>query len=79
MSWQAMAARLQAHLAAGKAPGTSKELLVFNRTAAVADEFAASNPGCRAVGSVAELAEAAVVFSMVANDAAADAVWADYK
>lgn len=74
-----MAARLQQHLAGGVA-GFSDALLVYNRTTAVAERFAAATPGCRVVKTVAELAAAApaVVFSMLANDQATDAVLAEY-
>lgn len=72
---QGIAARLAALLQSSQAPaGCSGPLLVQNRTAAVAEEFAAANPGCQAVGAVSELAGASLVFSCLANDAATDAV-----
>lgn len=76
---QGMAARLQAHLKGGQLPGYADSLLVWNRTAAVAEAFAAQH-GCRAAKSMAEVAAAkpSVVFSMLANDTAADAVLSDY-
>lgn len=76
---QGMAARLQAHLKGGQLPGFSDSLMVWNRTASVAEAFAAQH-GCRAAKTVAEVAAAkpAIVFSMLANDAAADAVLSDY-
>lgn len=61
-------------LASGKAPGFSGPLLVYNRTAAVAQQFAAETAGVEAVASVAELAAAHVVVSMLANDVATEAV-----
>lgn len=74
-----MAARLQAHLKGGQLPGYSGSLLVWNRTAKVAEAFAAEH-GCSAAASVAEVAAAkpSVVLCMLANDAATDAVLSQY-
>ena len=74
-----MAVRLQAHLKSGQLAGLADRLLVWNRTASVAETFAAHH-GCQAVKSVADVAAAkpSVVFSMLANDTAADAVLSDY-
>ena len=71
---QGMAGRLAEHLRSGHAAGFDPSLLVFNRTASVAEAFA-SNTGATAVKAVADLAATAtVVFSMLPNDAVADAV-----
>ncbi|KAL4444956.1 hypothetical protein ABPG77_004006 [Micractinium sp. CCAP 211/92] len=68
-----IASRLAAFLQSEQAPaGCLGPLLVQNRTAAVAEQFAAATPGCQAVGAISELAGASVVFSCLANDAAAD-------
>ena len=74
-----MAARLQVHLKGGQLPGYSDSLVVWNRTASVAQAFAAEH-GCRAAATVAEVAAAkpSTVLCMLANDAATDAVLAEY-
>lgn len=69
-----MAARLADSLASRQIPGFAAPLLVYNRTATVAQQFAAETAGVRAVDSVAELAGARVVFAMLANDAATEGV-----
>lgn len=71
-----MAARLQEHLAGGKVPGYTAPLLVYNRTVEVAERFAAATPGVTVARSVANVAAArpAVIFCMLANDTATDAV-----
>ena len=73
-----MAARLQEHLAGGKASSYAAPLLVHNRTVEVAERFAAATPGVTVARSVADVAAArpAAVFCMLANDAATDAVLA---
>lgn len=69
-----IAARLAAFLQSDQAPaGCSGPLLVQNRTAAVAEQFAAATPGCQAVRAVAELSGASLIFSCLANDEATDA------
>jgi 3-hydroxyisobutyrate dehydrogenase-like beta-hydroxyacid dehydrogenase len=68
-----MAGRLAEHLRSGQAAGFDPSLIVYNRTALVAEAFA-SNTGATAVKAVADLATASVVFSMLPNDAVADAV-----
>lgn len=74
-----MAARLQAHLKSGQLPAYSDSLLVWNRTASVAQAFAAEH-SCRAAATVAEVASAkpSTVLCMLANDAATDAVLSEY-
>jgi len=72
-----MAGKLAGFLASNQAPtaGFANNLLVYNRTKSVAEEFAQATPGCQAVGAVADLAPAAgMVFSCLSNDAATDAV-----
>ena len=75
-----MAARLQAHLASGQVPGFSPTLLVYNRTDSVAEAFAAATPGCRVAPSLVHLAAAApaVVLCVLSDDAATDAVLAQF-
>jgi hypothetical protein len=68
-----MAGRLAEHLRSGQASGFDPSLIVYNRTASVAEAFASST-GAIAVEAVADLATASVVFSMLPNDAVADAV-----
>ena len=71
-----MASKLQEYLAAGKAAGYAPSLLVHNRTGSVAEQFAAATPGVSVMPSLAEVAAAApaVVFCMLSNDAATDAM-----
>lgn len=77
---QGIAARLAAFLQSDQAPaGCSGPLLVQNRTAAVAEQFAAATPGCQAVRAVAELSGASLIFSCLANDEATDAVRGAWK
>lgn len=73
-----VAAKLAEWLGSGKAPGYSGPLVVYNRTTATAQGFAHETPGVTAVATVAEVVPAKIVFSLLANDAAADAVLGDY-
>jgi 3-hydroxyisobutyrate dehydrogenase-like beta-hydroxyacid dehydrogenase len=73
-----MAAKLADHLSAGKAKGFQGPLLCWNRTTETSKQFASKTSGVQAVESLSELAQADVVISILANDAAADAVLDGY-
>lgn len=58
----------------GRETGYASPLLVWNRTTTAAQQFAGETAGAEAVPSIVHFASAALVFSVLANDAAADAV-----